>query len=592
MLDQIPEILHEKGLLSDEQLQHVKELERREPEKRIDKLLLATGLVTEEDFLKVMADSMGFGFTDLSDRQPAVDAIQKTPAKFVFKNKVLPLSLLENGTLVVATSEPFEILSLDELETLTGHHVEPVFAPEKEIAKQIKSYFGVGGETLGEMVGGEEGPGGEPGESDDEEAMAESASVIRLVNEILSEAVRERASDVHIEPGEDDLSIRYRIDGVLQTQALPPEIRRFQKAIASRIKIMAKLNIAEKRKPQDGRIKMRVDGRDIDLRVSVIPMLHGEGIVLRVLDKGKMVYDLRKIGMDQDLYEQFARLIGLPHGIVLVTGPTGSGKSTTLYSALNEIKNETIKIITVEDPVEYQMAGISQIQVNHKVGLDFAAGLRSILRHDPDVVLVGEIRDFETGQIAIQAAMTGHLVFSTLHTNDAPSAFSRLIDMGIEPYLVASTVMGVMAQRLVRRICPNCKAERPVHRMDLPPDFPEPDVGVLWSGAGCEQCRQSGYAGRMGIYELLRPTPAIQPLILNRAASSEIKAAAVAAGMKTLRQSGWRRVLEGQTTVEEVLRVTKEDEIFEAAPAHPPAADAAPKAAARAPRPDAKARKA
>jgi general secretion pathway protein E/type IV pilus assembly protein PilB len=561
MLDQIPEILRMKGFLTEEQSQQIRDRSAADPDKRIDRILLDSGLVTEENYLRAMAEEMGFGFTDLSDRQPDEEAIRLTPTKFVFKNKVFPLAVEENGTLVVATSEPFEILSLDELETLTGHPVEPIFAPDKEIAKQIKNYFGVGGETLGDMVGGESTEG--PGEAnpDDDEAMAESASVIRLVNEILTEAVRERTSDIHIEPGEDGLAIRYRVDGVLQMQALPPEIFRFQNAIASRIKIMSKLNIAEKRKPQDGRIKMKVDGRDIDLRVSIIPMLYGEGIVLRVLDKGKMVYDLRKIGMDQDIYDEFAKLISLPHGIMLVTGPTGSGKSTTLYSALNEIKGEDTKIITVEDPVEYQMAGISQIQVNHKVGLDFAAGLRAILRHDPDVVLVGEIRDFETGQIAIQAAMTGHLVFSTLHTNDAPSAFSRLVDMGIEPYLVASTVVGVMAQRLVRRICADCKGEVAVHPMDLPPDFPQPDVGILWKGSGCEKCRQTGYTGRVGIYELLRPTPAIQPLILNRATSSEIKMQAVSDGMQTLRTYGWKRVLEGVTTVEEVMRVTKEDEI-------------------------------
>ncbi|MBY0586653.1 Flp pilus assembly complex ATPase component TadA [bacterium] len=577
MLDQIPEILRAKGFLTEEQSQAIRDKAVQDPDKRIDRILLESGLVSEENYLQAMAEEMGFGFTDLSDRQPDEEAIRLTPTKFVFKNKVFPLAVEGNGTLVVATSEPFEILSLDELETLTGHSVEPIFAPEKEITKQIKSYFGVGGETLGDMVGGDSPDGNVDLNPDDDEAMAESASVIRLVNEILTEAVRERTSDIHIEPGEDGLQIRYRVDGVLQLQALPPEIFRFQSAIASRIKIMSKLNIAEKRKPQDGRIKMRVDGRDIDLRVSIIPMLYGEGIVLRVLDKGKMVYDLRKIGMDQDIYDDFAKLIALPHGILLVTGPTGSGKSTTLYSALNEIKGEDTKIITVEDPVEYQMAGISQIQVNHKVGLDFSAGLRAILRHDPDVVLVGEIRDFETGQIAIQAAMTGHLVFSTLHTNDAPSAFSRLVDMGIEPYLVASTVVGVMAQRLVRRICSNCKAEVAVHPMDLPSDFPQPDVGFLWKGSGCEKCRSTGYSGRVGIYELLRPTPAIQPLILNRATSSEIKIQAIADGMQTLRTYAWKRVLEGVTTVEEVMRVSKEDEV--AAPSKPSATPAASSAA-------------
>lgn len=561
MLDQIPELLLSKGLLTQEQFEQLQTATSEETEKRIDEIILGSGLVKEEDYLQALASSMGFAFSDLSDREPDPEAIRVTPSKFVFKNQVLPVSLEDNGTLVVATCEPFEILSLDELETLTGHAVEPLFAPRKEIAKQIKNYFGVGGETLGEMVQPEAAEADADADLDDDEAMAESASVIRLVNEILAEAVRERASDIHIEPGEDGLDIRYRIDGVLQAQALPPEIHRFQYAIASRLKIMSKLNIAEKRKPQDGRIKMRVDGREIDLRVSIIPMLHGEGIVLRVLDKGKMVYDLRKIGMDQEIYEDFAKLIDMPHGIILVTGPTGSGKSTTLYSALNEIKDEETKIITVEDPVEYQMGGISQIQVNHKVGLDFAAGLRAILRHDPDVVLVGEIRDFETGQIAIQAAMTGHLVFSTLHTNDAPSAFSRMVDMGIEPYLVASTVMGIMAQRLVRRICEGCKQEVAVHPMDLPPDFPQPNVGILWKGAGCDRCRGTGYSGRVGIYELLRPTPALQPLVLNRAASSVIKAQAVADGMMTLRSFGWKRVLSGVTTVDEILRVTKEDEL-------------------------------
>ena len=570
MLDSIPEILKTKGFLTEDQCQSIRDQSSRDVDKRIDRILLDSGLVTEENYLRTMADEMGFGFTDLSDRQPDDEAIRLTPSKFVFKNKVFPLAVEENGTLVVATSEPFEILSLDELETLTGHPVEPIFAPEKEIIKQIKNYFGVGGETIGDMVGGDSSESGEGAELDDEEAMAESASVIRLVNEILAEAVRERASDIHVEPGEDGLTIRYRVDGVLQIQALPPEIFRFQSAIASRLKIMSKLNIAEKRKPQDGRIKMKVDGRDIDLRVSIIPMLYGEGIVLRVLDKGKMVYDLRKIGMDQEIYEDFAKLIAQPHGIILVTGPTGSGKSTTLYSALNEIKGEDTKIITVEDPVEYQMAGISQIQVNHKVGLDFSAGLRAILRHDPDVVLVGEIRDFETGQIAIQAAMTGHLVFSTLHTNDAPSTFSRLVDMGIEPYLVSSTVMGIMAQRLVRRICEGCKAEVAVHPLDLPPDFPQPDIGILWKGQGCERCRNTGYSGRFGIYELLKPTPALQPLILNRAASSVIKAQAIAEGMMTLRKYGWRRVLEGKTTFEELARVTKEDEAIEKPTKIPP----------------------
>ncbi|MFO0948188.1 MAG: ATPase, T2SS/T4P/T4SS family [Planctomycetota bacterium] len=573
MLHEIPELLARKQVISADQLARIRELEAREPEERIDQLLLKHEIVTEDALLTALAEAMGFQFLDLANVEPSREALEKTPPKFVFKHRVLPISF-ENNVLTVATSEPFEILALDELETMTGFVVEPVFCVGKEIAKQIKSHFGVGGETIGDLVGASDADDA-AAESEDEEEMAESASVIRLVNEILCEAVRERASDIHIEPGETGMQIRYRIDGVLQSQSVPPEIHRFQAAIASRLKIMAKLNIAEKRKPQDGRIRLKVDDREVDLRVSIIPMLHGEGIVMRILDKGKMTYDLQKIGMDPENYGAFKKLICLPHGIILVTGPTGSGKSTTLYSALAEIKDEATKIITVEDPVEYQMPGISQIQVNHKVGLDFAAGLRSILRHDPDVILIGEIRDFETAQIATQAAMTGHMVFSTLHTNDAPSAFPRLIDMGVEPYLVASTVMGVMAQRLVRTICPGCKAPKMVDPTTLPADFPNLSVGELMAGVGCEKCRQSGYSGRQGIYELLSATQAIQQLVVNRSSGNEIKRQAMAEGMSTLRQCGWLKVLAGLTTVEEIARVTKEEEL---APATGPGqGNAAPK---------------
>ena len=563
MLREIPDILAQRSLLSEAQLTRVRELESQEPDVRIDQLLLRHGFVTEDELLRTLAALLGFEFVDLANTEPESAALEKAPAKFCFKNKVFPIRFVDE-TLIVATHEPFEILALDELETMTGLTVEPVFATEKEIAKKIKAHFGVGGETIGDLVGQQDGGAGEES-SEDEEEMAQAASVIRLVNEILIEAVRERASDVHIEPDEVGLQIRYRIDGVLQSQAVPPEIDRFRNAITSRLKIMAKLNIAEKRKPQDGRINLRVDDREIDLRVSIIPMLHGEGIVMRILDKGKMVYDLQKIGMDPVSYQGFRKLISLPHGIVLVTGPTGSGKSTTLYSALAEIKSETTKIITVEDPVEYQMPGISQIQVNHKVGLDFAAGLRSILRHDPDVILIGEIRDFETAQIAIQAAMTGHLVFSTLHTNDAPSAFARMVDMGVEPYLVSNTVMGVMAQRLVRTICPDCKAPMSVGPTDLPPDFPKPKVGKVWNGTGCESCRFTGYSGRSGIYELLIAGSAVQQLVMAGATAAQIKTQAAEDGMVSLRMAGWAAVLAGQTTIEEVLRVTKDEDLVQPA---------------------------
>jgi general secretion pathway protein E/type IV pilus assembly protein PilB len=400
-------------------------------------------------------------------------------------------------------------------------------------------------------------------EADDSEAakMAQEASVVKLVNEILIEAANERASDIHIEPEEGSLRIRYRIDGLLQTQPMPAEITRFQAAIISRLKIMARLNIAEKRLPQDGRIKMRVQGRDIDVRVSIIPMIHGEGIVMRLLDKGRMVFNLANVGMLPDTYKTFKQLIDRPHGIILVTGPTGSGKSTTLYSALNEIKDETLKIITVEDPVEYQQGGISQIQVHTKIGLTFAASLRSILRHDPDVVLIGEMRDLETAEAAIQASLTGHLVFSTLHTNDSPSAFTRLIDMGIEPFLVASTVEGVMAQRLVRTICPDCKVEFTPEHHEVPNDFPKPEKGPLrlWKGAGCRACRHSGFRGRTGIYELMVTGDPIRDMCVERVNAGVIRTRAIKDGMITLRKDGWRKVLLGHTTIDEVARVTAGD---------------------------------
>src|SRR4029077_12258741 len=361
----------------------------------------------------------------------------------------------------------------------------------------IKTHFGVGGDTVAALAlekDRDEVELLEDIEADDSELakQAQEASVVKLVNEILVEASNERASDIHVEPEETHLRIRYRIDGILQSQSLHTEITRFQSAIISRIKIMARLNIAEKRLPQDGRIKMRVQNREIDVRVSIIPMIHGEGIVMRLLDKGRMAFNLKSVGMLPDHDKAFRALIDRPHGILLVTGPTGSGKSTTLYSALNEIKDDTLKIITVEDPVEYQQVGISQIQVHSKIGLTFGHSLRSILRHDPDVILIGEMRDLETAQIGVQASLTGHLVFSTLHTNDAPSAFTRLIDMGIEPFLVSSTVEGVMAQRLVRLICTECKIEYEPHKGELPMDFPGMQEGnppqKLYKGAGCRKC--------------------------------------------------------------------------------------------------------
>ncbi len=530
-------------------------------------VMLDHGFAREEDLLPVLAEQLGMEVVDLTKVTLSPEVMSVVPAKLVHRKSLLPLSR-ENGSLTVATADPFDVASLDEMQTLTGLKVKAVLASPREIARIIKANFGVGGETVTALVqerAAQEIELLEDIEADDSELakMAQEASVVKLVNEILVEASNERASDIHIEPEENALRIRYRIDGVLQTQSLPPEINRFQAAIISRLKIMARLNIAEKRLPQDGRIKMRVQNREIDVRVSIIPMIHGEGIVMRLLDKGRMAFNLKSVGMLPDTDKAFRGLIDRPHGILLVTGPTGSGKSTTLYSALNEIKDETLKIITVEDPVEYQQPGISQIQIHHKIGLSFAAALRSILRHDPDVILIGEMRDLETAESGIQASLTGHLVFSTLHTNDAPSAFTRLIDMGIEPFLVSSTVEGVMAQRLVRIICPDCKIEYEPHKGDLPMDFPGMLEGTppktLWKGHGCRKCHQSGFRGRQGIFELMVSTEVIKDMVVKRTNSNEIRKIALKEGMRTLRQDGWLKVLEGRTTIEEVARVTAAD---------------------------------
>ena len=553
-----------KGIVSAADLAKVAEGQDGSSGKPLHVLLVERGLVKEEDVFAAMAEEFDLELVDLTKVTVDPETLRSVPLKLVHRHNLFPLSR-SNGSLVVATGDPYAVNALDELQTVTGLKIKPVLANPREIARLIKAHFGVGGETVTALMQEreEEVELLEGLEVDDSEAakMAQEASVVKLVNEILVEAANERASDIHVEPEEDGLRIRYRIDGILQTQPMPPEIRRFQAAILSRIKIMARLNIAEKRLPQDGRIKMRVQNREVDVRVSIIPMVHGEGIVMRLLDKGRMVFDLKGVGMHPDTYKVFKQLIDHPHGIVLVTGPTGSGKSTTLYSALNEIKDETVKIITVEDPVEYQQPGISQIQVHSKIGLTFAAALRSILRHDPDVVLIGEMRDLETAESGIQASLTGHLVFSTLHTNDAPSAFTRLIDMGIEPFLVASTVEGVMAQRLVRTICPDCKIEFEPEHAEIPADFRAGRTArcKVWKGTGCRACRQSGFRGRTGIHELMVTGETNRELCAERVNATIIRNQAVKEGMITLRQDGWRKVLEGKTTLDEVARVTAGD---------------------------------
>ncbi len=561
--------LHDTGKLSDADYRRAEEAIAAAPDRPPHEVLIDKGLVKEETVLEALAETMGLELVDLSQATVNAEAIAAMPSKLVHRKNLMPISRV-NGTLTVATGDPFDVYALDELQTLTGLNIYPVLASPREIARLIKHHFGVGGDTVTQMMQERDDVELLEGiESDDSELakQAQEASVVKLVNEILIEAANERASDIHIEPEETALRIRYRIDGLLQTQVLPPEISRFAPAIISRIKIMSRLNIAEKRLPQDGRIKMRVQGREIDVRVSIIPMIHGEGIVMRLLDKGRMVFNLANVGMLDDVYKTFKQLLDLPHGIILVTGPTGSGKSTTLYSALNEIKDETLKIITVEDPVEYQQPGISQIQAHAKIGMTFATALRSILRHDPDVILIGEMRDLETAEAAIQSSLTGHMVFSTLHTNDAPSSYTRMIDMGIEPFLVASTVEGVMAQRLVRTICKDCKAEWTIDAKEIPMDFPGVDLAKgthppLWRGTGCKACRNSGFRGRTGIHELMVNNDSIKEMIVQRVNANLIRQAALKNNMITLRADGWRKVLKGITTIDEVARVTAGDIIM------------------------------
>lgn len=552
------EILKRRGLLSEEQLQQ----SRSSDAPSVVQAAITLGYVEERDALQALAEEVGLEYIDLRETDIDLKALAGFPQKLIYRQSLFPIRF-EDDSIVVATSDPLDLYPLDEASAATGKNIIAVVAERAEIARLMNRHLGVGSETVEglmaavdddvELLDAIETDGSELSE------MAQEASVIRLVNEILLEAIETRASDVHIETQSDGLVIRYRIDGILHPQPVPPEINRFQAAIISRLKIMARLNIAEKRLPQDGRIKLRVHGREVDIRMSVIPMIHGEGLVMRVLDKSAMVFDLQALGMSEAVYNTFQQLIRLPHGIVLVTGPTGSGKTTTLYSALLEIRSPETKIITTEDPVEYQLDGINQIQVHSKIGLTFAHSLRSILRHDPDIVLVGEIRDLETAENAIQASLTGHMVFSTLHTNDAAGAYTRMADMGVEPFLVSGTVEGVMAQRLLRRLCKHCREPYVASKDELPADFPFDALegGKIYRKVGCRECRNVGYSGRMGIYELLLTNESIKNMALARASSWDIRKEAVKHGMRTLRMDAWDKVVAGDSSVDEVLRVTK-----------------------------------
>ena len=527
---------------------------------------------TEEDVLRWLAGEYDLSFTALDDVEPDRQLLSLFPARLLLKEELLPLHRI-NGTVEIATSRLFATQGLDALKTLTGLSLKPVLTPSETLQRELKKRLGVGADTMGELAEDSALQVVDDDKDDgDLDVDAEDASIIRFVNQVLRDAIELRASDIHLEPFEHEFHIRYRVDGVLQTIPVPAQIKRFQPAIVSRLKILSHLNIAEKRLPQDGRIKIRLDANEVDIRVSVIPMLHGEAVVLRLLRQNSTLLGMAEMGMDARELKSFRRVLGLPHGIILVTGPTGSGKTTTLYTALNEINDQVRKIITIEDPIEYQLKGINQIQVSEKAGLTFARGLRSILRHDPDVILIGEIRDRETAQIAVQASLTGHLVFSTLHTNDAPGAVTRLIDMGVEPYLVASSLEAVLAQRLVRVLCKHCKQpDTSLTTAAIKAQTGIPAATTVFRAVGCRECRNTGYHGRHAIFEWMDIDNDLRQLVLKNVSSGEIAALAKRNGLRVLSEDGWRLVSKGVTTPEEVLRVTKDQSVSNLAP------EAAPK---------------
>jgi len=562
----IGQLLIDEGVITSDQLEAGLK-EQKKTGEFICTILMKMGFASEDSVFTVLSRQLNIPYIKLKNKEISQMAIQKVPAKFASHYKVLPLQF-ENNLLTIATSDPLDVRMLDDIKLLLGVEVKGVLATEPEITDGIRKYYGVGAETLERIIS--EKPAAqqkieEREGAQDLEASAEDASIVKFVNQILSEAIRDRASDIHMEPFQDELRVRFRIDGVLYNINIPESIKYFHAAIVSRIKIMSQLNIAERRLPQDGRIKLKVNEQELDVRVSTIPTVFGDTVHVRILSS-QFFLDLEKIGLLPDDLAMIEKAIQKPHGIVFVTGPTGEGKSTTLYSCLGRINSNEIKIITVEDPVEYQLKGISQIQVNYKIGLNFATGLRHILRHDPDVIMVGEVRDYETAEIAIRSALTGHLVFSTLHTNDAAGAITRLLDMGIEQFLVSSSIECLIAQRLVRRICPKCK--QPAKAKDeiivrIRKEIDNKDLSHLeiYEGKGCQECRFTGYQGRTGIHEILIVNEGIREMILQRASSQQIKQKAVSQGMRTLRRSGIEKVLMGITTISEVMRVTQEEEI-------------------------------
>lgn len=555
----LSEILLESGKVSKDKLDKVLTMQLNNTE-GLGRRLVELGFVSEIVLLETLSEYLDIPFVSLKDIPQQTIVLENLSEKFMRQYKFVPLSLNEN-VLTIALSDPYDIYACDAVRMATNYEVKINLAREEEILDAVGKVFNTDTTSMGRIVediGKDDLSIDDEGDVDHLKDLASEAPVIRLVNLLITRAIEMRASDIHLEPFEGDFKVRYRIDGVLHDMEAPP--RRLQAAVISRLKIMAKLNIAERRLPQDGRIKLRVLGKEIDFRVSTLPTMFGESVVLRILDRESVVLDLEKLGFpDYDLIK-FRDLINRPYGIILVTGPTGSGKTTTLYAALGEINSPEKKIITVEDPIEYQLGGVNQVQVKAGIGLSFANILRSILRQDPDVIMIGEIRDAETAEIAIHSALTGHLVFSTLHTNDAAGAVTRLLEMGMENYLISSSLLGIMAQRLVRVICPDCK-EAYTPEMGVMEEMgisqSEVKKNPIFKGAGCEKCSHTGFRGRKGIYELLLMNDNIRELILEKAPSNVIKEKGRSQGMQTLREAGWHKVKEGISTISEVLRVTQ-----------------------------------
>ncbi|HAX41728.1 MAG TPA: type II secretion system ATPase GspE [Bryobacteraceae bacterium] len=540
------EILQSRGQVTAEELERALELQKERGDK-LGRILVDLGFVAERDVLNALSEQLQIAVAAFNGPPPVTPETERLPARFLRQARAVPLRI-EDSTLVLAMADPLDFETIRAAQSATGLKVRAELALDSEIHDALEKHYAA--EERDETFTGREN---EEAASDLEHLrdMASEAPVIRLVNSMIGQAVEKRASDIHIEPFEKEFKIRFRVDGVLQDQEPPP--RELKAAIISRVKLMAKLNIAERRLPQDGRIKIKTIGREVDLRVSTLPTLYGESVVMRLLDRSAGdFYDLSRLGFDDHMLARMHHYTSLPHGIFLVTGPTGSGKSTTLYSALKRINQSDKKIITIEDPVEYQMDGINQIHVNTQIGLTFATGLRHIVRQDPDVIMVGEIRDYETAEVAIRSALTGHFVYSTLHTNDAPSAITRLTDMGVENYLITSSVVSVLAQRLVRRICPNCR-ERDGEAMN-----PFGDMVPAFRGAGCEECFGTGFRGRVGIFELMELNDEIRKLIMKDADAADLTEAARRNGMRNLREDGWLKVATGVTTPAEVTRVTQE----------------------------------